>query len=274
MVTTGTDGWQLHHEGVGAGTPILGIHGSPSASTFWVDAARELARLGRVILYDRRGFGRSVPPSLLRTLDLADHVADAAELLRTVAGAPAGVIGRSTGGLVALALAIEHPRLVRALVLLEPAVFGIDHQARRWADGVRSAVLSAAVRDEAAAARAMFDHALGPDLWNQLPAEAREVLAAGSPALLAEMRGRGLDLSAEPFAPTAPQLASIDVPVLVVSADSSFEHARTVDEQLASGIPGARHEVVEGGHLIDPAHPVVLRFLEDVLGAQPSDGGA
>jgi pimeloyl-ACP methyl ester carboxylesterase len=43
------------------------------------------------------------------------------------------VIGRSTGGLVALALAHRHPDRVRALVLLEPAVFTLDPQATAWA---------------------------------------------------------------------------------------------------------------------------------------------
>ena len=33
----------------------------------------------------------------------------------------------------------------------------------------------------------------------------------------------------------------------------------------ATAIPAARVEWVEGGHLIDPAHPVVLDFVDEVL---------
>jgi hypothetical protein len=34
---------------------------------------------------------------------------------------------------------------------------------------------------------------------------------------------------------------------------------------VAEAIPGARVEWVEGGHIINPAHPAVLAFVEDVL---------
>jgi hypothetical protein len=35
---------------------------------------------------------------------------------------------------------------------------------------------------------------------------------------------------------------------------------------MAGAMPSARVEWVEGGHLINPAHPAVLRFVDDVLG--------
>lgn len=266
MAIAGIEGGELYHEEHGSGAPILGIHGSPSAAVFWTDAAHRLSGSGRVILYDRRGYLRSEIRPSPPPCDLSDQVSDAVAVLAAVAREPAVLIGRSTGGLIALAVAIEHPELVRALVLLEPAVFGMDAEARDWAAGVRQAVLAAATGDESDAARAMFDHALGPDLWQELSPDARDVLVRGSPALLGEMRGHGLDLSADPFQPTGQQLRSVGaVPTLVVSGESSITAARIVDERLVEQIPGARHEVVPGGHLIDPAHPVVREFVQDVL---------
>jgi pimeloyl-ACP methyl ester carboxylesterase len=44
--------------------------------------------------------------------------------------------GRSTGGEIALELAHRFPDRVNALVLLEPAVFTVDPEAREWADRV------------------------------------------------------------------------------------------------------------------------------------------
>src|SRR5687767_5020702 len=131
----------LYHEVHGKGPGILGIHGTPSSALLWADAARRLAEVGRCVVYDRRGFGRSSPPGA--RLDLADHVADAVLLLDRVVGVPAVVIGRSTGGLIALALAIRHRDRVRGLVLLEPAVFALDDEAAAWAAALRSAVLRA-----------------------------------------------------------------------------------------------------------------------------------
>jgi pimeloyl-ACP methyl ester carboxylesterase len=267
------DGWSLHYEEHGTGAPLLGVHGSPSSAVFWEDAARELARVGRCVLYDRRGYHRSGPPRS-PTTDLDQEVDDAVALLEHVGAAPAVVVGRSTGGLIALALGLRRPDLVRALVLLEPAVFTLDRQAQRWADGLRTALLRAGKGgDPATASRAVLDMALGPGTWEGLDPTSREIFAEAGAALLAEVRGRGLDLSAEPFAPTTHELAGLDLPVLVVSAQSSYEAARAVDDRLVELLPRARHMVVPGGHVIHPAHPVVLEFLAEVLGpAQPSDG--
>jgi pimeloyl-ACP methyl ester carboxylesterase len=66
-------------------------------------------------------------------MDLREHVDDAAALLDTLSASPAVVIGRSTGGLIALELAHRHPRKVKALVLLEPALFSVDSDAAAWA---------------------------------------------------------------------------------------------------------------------------------------------
>ena len=57
------NGVQLHYEEYGAGEPIVCIHGTGSSSILWREAAAELAKRGRTIIYDRRGFSRSRVPS-------------------------------------------------------------------------------------------------------------------------------------------------------------------------------------------------------------------
>lgn len=117
------NGIRLFYEEHGAGTPILGIHGSgSSAIIMWAGGVEQLARLGRLILYDRRGCGRSERPEPLR-ITREDDADDAVALLVALDAAPAVVIGRSYGGDVALELARRHPGRVRALVLLEPGLF-------------------------------------------------------------------------------------------------------------------------------------------------------
>jgi pimeloyl-ACP methyl ester carboxylesterase len=59
MPRVAANGIYLYYEEFGAGAPILGIHGTPSSAVLWEEAARELAQIGRCIIYDRRGFGRS-----------------------------------------------------------------------------------------------------------------------------------------------------------------------------------------------------------------------
>lgn len=263
----------LHYEDHGAGMAIVGVHGTPSSAVFWADAGAVLATLGRCLLYDRRGYGRSVMTERTDRFDLTDQVADLVALLEGLKSAPAVVIGRSTGGLIALALAIRRPDLVRALVLLEPALFTLDPAAQEWADELREAVLEVADQGPEVAVRTLLDRALGPEAWQGWPAEVRSLFVDGGDAMVAEMRGVGLDLSAEPFAPTATELASVTCPTLILSGDASYPAARAVDERLAAALPDVRHHIVAGGHVIDPAHPAVLAFVGDVFG-QASTAGA
>ena len=120
MPRLSVNGVDLYYEEQGEGIPVLGVHGRPGSAVMWTDAAMELARHGRCIIYDRRGFHRSAPPVPFETLDLADHVDDAAAVLAGLHAGPAVVIGRSTGGLIAIELARRFPDKVKALVLLEP----------------------------------------------------------------------------------------------------------------------------------------------------------
>jgi pimeloyl-ACP methyl ester carboxylesterase len=100
--------------------------------------------------------------------------------------------------------------------------------------------------------------ALGDDAWEGLPDEGKEIFTGNGPAIVAELRGGYPDVTLE-------QLGTIDLPTLLVAArDSEFDY-REVTDIVASAMPSARVEWVEGGHAINPAHPVVLRFIDEVL---------
>lgn len=269
MPTVSVRGTHLYYEERGVGLAVLGIHGTPGSAVFWEEPASRLAAVGRCIVYDRRGFHRSAPPDPVDRLDLADHVEDAAALIEALAARPAIVIGRSTGGLIALELAVRHPNAVLALVLLEPAVVTVDDDARAWAERLRGAVLAASAQDATRASRAVFDEALGPEAWASLPADVRDLVAGLSPAVLAEIHGDGLDLSLRPRAFGLGELASLTLPTLLVSAEDSPEPLRRVVHALGDAVPAARAASVPGGHLIDAAHPVVLEFLAE-LGLTPA----
>jgi len=232
-----------------------------------VDAAGELAKLGSCIIYERRGFPRSSVPGPFERTDLTDHVEDAAALLAAQTSSPAAVIGRSTGGLVALALAHRHPERVRALVLLEPAVFTLDPRATVWAEQLRRKVLRAASENPASAAEAVIREALGNSTWEALPADLRELFTAASPAVVAEIKGKGLDLSAEPVEFSAVELTGIDQPTSIVSSEESPDILRRINDHLAVLLPHTQQVLVSGGHLIHPAHPAVLNFVKQVLGS-------
>lgn len=66
------------------------------------------------------------------------------------------MIGRSTGGLIALELARRHPEMVTTLVLLEPAVLTLHPDAAAWGQQLRRAVLDAAEEDPSSASEVVF----------------------------------------------------------------------------------------------------------------------
>lgn len=265
---TAVNGVRLYYEEHGGGAPILCIHGAGSSTLLWAGAIEKLARLGRVIAYDRRGCSRSERPDRYERTSVTEHADDAAALLDALAATPAVVIGRSYGGTVAACLALRRPDAVRALVLLEPdASRELAPTSAAWVDALGQRLR--AVADESgvdAVAEALIAEVAGTEAWGTFPADIQRLLARNGPAILAEVSGQWW-LPAD-----AAALAALDRPALLVAAADSPPQIRQPVEALAGALPHARLVRVEGGHLIDPASPAVLAFIDEVLGGDPPPG--
>jgi esterase len=260
--TAHVNGIRLYYEEHGSGAPILCVHGAGSSARVWADAVAELARLGRVIAYDRRGWDRSERPEPYQRTTVTEQADDAAALLDALAAAPAVVIGRSYGGWVATDLALRYPDSVRALALLEPDAPGLAPPADRWmsAFGERMRAVEARAGLDAVG-EALIGEVAGEDAWRSFPDDVRQMLTDSGPAILADLRsyaGAHTDAAA---------LATIEQPVLLVRAADSPPEFHEAPEAMADAFPNARTAVVGGGHLIDPATPEVLAFAEQVLEA-------
>lgn len=251
------NGVSLYYEEHGAGEPVVCIHGTGSSSVLWRDAALRLARHGRTIVYDRRGFSRSERPEPL-LLDVHRHADDAAALLDALDAAPAIVIGRSHGGEIAVDLALRYPDRVRALALLEGGALSLSPAFRRWLAGFHEALYTAAEADPDAVGDALLRSVLGEAAWKALPQAVRQVFNDNGPAIVAEERGGMLDVTAE-------QLRAIAQPTLLVAGRDSPPFFAEALGLMAAALPSAEVEWVAGGHLVDPAHPAVLAFVDDVL---------
>ncbi|MGK5519397.1 alpha/beta fold hydrolase [Micromonospora sp. URMC 107] len=110
------DGLRLWHEERGAGRPLLLLHGGFGSVETFAPLLPTLAARRRVVAVDLQGHGRTADVDRpLRHESMAD---DVAALIGHLGLTEADVMGYSLGGGVALRTAIQHPALVRRLVVV------------------------------------------------------------------------------------------------------------------------------------------------------------
>ncbi|MGP0030523.1 MAG: alpha/beta fold hydrolase [Acidimicrobiales bacterium] len=114
------DGVRLFYTDEGSGDPpLLLVHGWTCDSHDWTFQLDDFTAAHRVIAPDIRGHGRSsVPEHGYRPRVFAD---DLAGLLHRLGAEPVVAVGHSLGTLIVSALAVEHPELIRAVVVVDPA---------------------------------------------------------------------------------------------------------------------------------------------------------
>ncbi len=110
-----TNGIRIYYEIHGDGDPLVLIMGLRRNVEWWYYQLPELSRHFRVLAFDNRGAGRSDKPEMdYSTRLFAD---DTAELMESLGFVNGHILGISMGGYIAQELAINHPSLVRSLVL-------------------------------------------------------------------------------------------------------------------------------------------------------------
>jgi pimeloyl-ACP methyl ester carboxylesterase len=227
-----SDGCNLYYEQIGEGVPILLIPPSGATAATWGAVTEELARIGRVVAYDRRGYARSGGEPA-RSMSI--HTADAAALLEHLRGPPAVVVGTSAGAAIAVDLAVRRPDLVRVVVAHEfPWRF-----ARHLPTGSQIMALakvgSLALRGRHGDAaevllRATYTYPDGSSAWDAFPEEWRQVARDNARVALAD-------------------LATIKVPVVCSYGSWSQTNIVGLVRALAAAIPTATTHQIEGaGH--------------------------
>lgn len=104
---------------MGAGEPVLFIHGNMSSSVHWLPIIEKLKETRRCIALDLRGFGDSSYNGRFDGIgELAD---DVAQFIKALDLGKVPIVAWSAGGAVALSLAARYGELVERLFLIEGA---------------------------------------------------------------------------------------------------------------------------------------------------------
>jgi non-heme chloroperoxidase len=241
---------EIYYEDLGAGQPLVLIHGYPLSGRAWDKQVPALLDAGyRVIIYDRRGFGASSQPAV--GYDYDTFAADLAALLERLDLRDTVLVGHSMGtGEVTRYLSSYGSARVAKGVLVAP-IPPFLLQAPDNPDGVPQSLfdgfVQAAQTDASAWMKRFLDNFYNADTlrgtlvsdqayqasWNIAAAASATAAVACIPTWATDFRT---------------DLPKIDVPVLVVQGDA--------DQVLPIGktgrrLPGLLHDarlvVIQGG---------------------------
>ncbi|MGW3008238.1 alpha/beta fold hydrolase [Streptomyces sp. NPDC001219] len=257
-----TGGGRLAYRDIGAGPPVVLLHGGFLDSGMWDDQLAALTPDFRVIAPDARGHGASsIATGAFR------HTDDLAALLRHLDVGPVVLVGLSMGAGIAVDTALEHPGLVRALVVSgagtsepefhDPWVKGIvAEQDRALAAGDVAGWIDAFMLFAAGPCRTLDD--VDQDVVRRLRAMAERTLAKHT--------GTEPDWQL-PVADTWARAAKITVPVLALSGAIDAPDQIGMGERLARGVSHGRAETIDGtAHYPNMERPDVFNeFLGEFL---------
>ncbi len=250
----------LAFEVIGSGDPptVVLVHGAPDRAGSFRSVLPLLAA-HPVILYDRRGYGRSTgrtPPT-----SMADHAHDLIAVIER-ADTPCVAVGHSFGSNPTMLAASLRPELFAAIGLWEPPIVWVDWWLQSTKD-YHAAVASA--QDPAGPIETMYRRILGDTRWNRLAPEVQQRRRAEGAAFRTDMASALV----APFA-----FEDVTVPAVVgYGTDTSREHVYGA-AWLAEHLPDAELHVVGGaGHFAHRTHPAEFAGFVDAV-VRRVDGAA
>jgi pimeloyl-ACP methyl ester carboxylesterase len=243
---------------VGAGSPVVLLHGFACGKRMWFHQIRALRNRFRVIAYDQRGHGQTDAPAAATDYSAAHLARDLVGVLDALKIERAAIVGFSLGGGPALALAASKPERVSRLVLADVGAGAddpvkIESMARQWG---------------ALIAQGKVDELVGEMLRSELfkvyarrNARRREHMAAliratpidGLRFTLSQVLAKRKSL----FRVTEP-MKSVHVPTLVLVGEYDYVCSKAA-RLLAQTIPHASLKIIKGsGHMSPLEQPAAF----------------
>jgi len=243
------------------GAPLVVlVHAVGVDLTYWGDQIEMLQTACDVVAYDLPGHGGSAKPA--RGFGFADAVATLTDVIADADAGPAHIVGLSVGGMIAQNLALARPDLVRSLTLVDTT--------STFSDAVRTALLDRARLTRTEGMGAILQQTLErwftadfikrrPDVIDRVT----RTLLADNPDIHAGMWEMIATLD------TAPRLASLDRPTLVVVGEHDPTTPVAASRALAESIRDAvLHIVPDASHMAPLEKPSLVNdILQGFLAA-------
>lgn len=254
FVTVGDDDGtpvELYYEDHGSGPPVVLIHGWPLSGRSWEPQVPALVEAGhRVVVYDRRGFGRSSQP--WKGYDYDTFAADLHRLLEHLDLSGITLVGFSMGGgeVVRYAARYGTDRLVKAALAaaVPPYLYQEDDNPEGGLDDATIASFEQGVRgDRLAFIDGFVDNFFTAGDRKDLISEPARVYHRDM-AAFASPKGTLDCIAAFSRTDFRADLKALDVPMLIVHGDSDgivpFEVS---GKRTHAAVPGSELALIEGG---------------------------
>lgn len=233
----------------------------------WKHQIEPLAALGRVVVFDPPGHGKSDVPPVFSLEDNADALLDAFGELRIDR---AIIVGLSWGGMLGMRMALQHPSRVAALALFDTSADPED-RARR----IKYRVF-ASIAKRIGIPPGLLEAQIAPTMFcDRTLAERRDLVERfarsvnGFPRLGTTRAASAVVIRRKDI---LPRLREIRVPTLVGCGREDRATEPVHSERIAAGIAGARLVWIEGaGHVSALEQPeavnaALVPFVREQLG--------
>ncbi|HYA87699.1 MAG TPA: alpha/beta hydrolase [Nitrospirota bacterium] len=254
-----TNGISIHYTRTGGNKPpLILLHGLTANGVCWTALAQALEGEYDVIMPDARGHGKSSVPDYGYRYE--DHANDVVDLINALRLPPPILIGHSMGGMTAAVVASRNPKLLRCLILADPAFLSPKVQCEIHDSDIADQhrrILNASLNEVVADARIRHPDRSSDTL--KLIAKARLQTSISA-----------FDVLTPPNPDYLQLVSAIDVPSLLVIGDTASVVSAAVAAELQRLNPGFQVEQIrKAGHGVHYDQPerfaaVVKSFLRSI----------
>ncbi len=230
----------------GAGEPLLLVHGTLCDYRHWAPQMGPFGARYRTIAVSLRHCWPEKWDGEGDDFTVQQHTADIASFIAGLQAGPVRLVGHSRGGHVAFRVAQKYPRLIRALVLVEPGgVLAADLETGLGpappaialgplyggaAERIRRGEIDEALRPT-------IDVIAGPGAWDRTPASVRQMLRDNARTLLGQIKE-----NRAPF--TRADAGAIEAPTLLIAGERSPRAFHHILDGLETALKDVRRAVI------------------------------
>lgn len=251
---------ETNYQEQGIGTPLILIHGLNSDISGWIFVMPEFAKYYRTITIDVRGHGESGKPDIPYSIKMFSD--DLYEFCKILKISKAHILGLSMGGAIAQQFALQHPEIIRSLILVSTFSYVDEH--------LRKAFLKLRRSLDTGGYPAFFDEvvklAFTPKYIQENPdsiATLKEKrIKINSPVAIARATEACLNFNLRD------EISKINLPALVISGREDVFTPLHLAEQIHKSIKGSEWKIIDNvGHNLYIEKPkemveAVLEFLK------------